>query len=166
MISSQVGQVKFITMLRNPVDRFVSDFRYQRTSGHPLFRDFIKRFPTIEDYLNSGEIDNLIARTLSEGPLDAEKIIDNVERNFSFVGFQEDYALNFSIMMRLLGTKGRPVYFEKKTEDCRDNVVNISDRLYQQIASQCSIDMELHAHFKRRFEEIKIPLLAYLRESA
>jgi hypothetical protein len=44
-------------------------------------------------------------------------------------------------------------------------MVNVTDRLYQRIASQSSIDMEFHAHFKRRFEEIRIPLLAYLRES-
>jgi len=68
-------------------------------------------------------------------------------------------------MMRLLGTKGRPTYFQRKTEDCRDNMVNVTDRLYQRIASQNSVDMEFHAHFKQRFEEIRIPLLAYLRES-
>ncbi len=165
MISSQVEHVKLVSMLRHPVDRFVSDFRYQRTPGHPLFRDFIEKFPTIEDYLDSGETDNLMARTLCEGPLDVRELIDHIERNFSFVGFQEDYALHFSLMMRLLGTKGRPTYFERKTEDCRDNMVNVTDRLYQRIANQSSIDMEFHAHFKRRFEEIRIPLLAYLRES-
>lgn len=164
IISSQFEHVRFITLLRHPVDRFISDYRYQRTPAHPTFREFIARFPTIQDYVAAQDFNNIIARTFSDELLDAQAIIRDIEKTFAFVGLQEYYDLGFAVMMRLLGTKGSPIYYERKTSDFEVTKPEITDAIRQLIARENSFDMEIYTHFKQRYAKIRKPLWGYLRE--
>lgn len=50
-IVANVPNVRPITLLREPVSRFISDYRYQRSEMHPGHAEFREQYPTIQDYL-------------------------------------------------------------------------------------------------------------------
>ena len=56
-IRSVEPTARVITLIRNPVDRIVSDFRHARTPAHPPHREFIQKYPTIYDYVDARALD-------------------------------------------------------------------------------------------------------------
>jgi hypothetical protein len=43
-----MANARFVTFLRDPVDRVVSDYRYQRSPKHPPHPQFREKYPTLE----------------------------------------------------------------------------------------------------------------------
>src|SRR5438105_2265197 len=67
-IREAVPRSKVVSILRNPVERVISDFRYARTPAHPPYKDFIKQFPTIESYVDSPASQNKMFKFLAPDP--------------------------------------------------------------------------------------------------
>jgi hypothetical protein len=114
-------------VLRDPVARLVSDFRYARTPKHPPYKDFIARFPTIEDYVQSRSSQNKMVKHL--GGSDPAEVF----KEFTFIGALELYPMSFNILFRLMNENVMPKLHERKTEGTADNKVELTADLSEQI---------------------------------
>src|SRR3712207_8209906 len=54
-IEKAAGEIRRVTMLRHPVKRVISDYRYQGSPMHPEHEGFRRRCPTLRDFLKVEE---------------------------------------------------------------------------------------------------------------
>ena len=110
-ISDELPDTRLVTMLRDPVERVVSDYRYQRSPAHPPDAEFIREVPDFAAYLRIETQQNKTARHLLPYPMVADgdpvRAIEYTLANYDFVGVQEMYALSFGILTAMIG-KPRP----------------------------------------------------------
>lgn len=144
--------VKAVVMLRDPVKRLISDYRYQSTPTHPLHGTFRAKYPTILDYADDAsshdKMFSFLARTKSESPHD---VIARVERTFSLVGLVETYPLSFRLMFRLLGEDQAPAVHTRKTSSTPENEIEIGNALNQKLRAANVRDLVIFQHFRQRF---------------
>lgn len=146
---------KVFTMLRDPVSRFVSDFRYQSTPEHPDYAAFRARFNTIEAYLEDRGEWNKMTRYLAPAPdATAQETVDHVLDTFAFVGSMETYDTSFRIMMELLGSDRAPSVFLRKTAAGQATEVVMTPALEQRIREANARDVALYDAFMARLRLI------------
>lgn len=134
---------KLFTMLREPVARVVSDYRYQRTRLHPDHAAFRLRYPTIERYLDAaGERDKMLRFLAPHGAATVAQTIDHVLDTFAFVGSIETYDTSFAVMMDLLDADRTPSRFLRKTEEA--DVVVLTPDVEARIRSLNANDVALY----------------------
>ena len=142
-------RTKFVTVLRDPVDRVISDFRYQTTPAHPPYQQFIRRFPRIEDYMELPQARNKMFRFLAIDPkASISDAISRIERELTFVGTVEAYAMSFNILFRLFGFNLMPQQHRRKTEANEHNQVRESEDLRARIRDLNELDVALYEHFR------------------
>lgn len=148
--------VKLITMLRDPVARLISDYRYQRTPAHPPFRQFIEAFPDFASYLACKPEQNKMHHYLSRYPgQPVEEVIDEVEREFTFVGTQEAYEFSCRTLFALLGRMEAPTLYARKTEDNSDNQIDGVAVMRDEIEAANALDVKIYRHFSERLEQLR-----------
>ncbi|HEX8234172.1 MAG TPA: sulfotransferase family 2 domain-containing protein [Caulobacteraceae bacterium] len=157
-IKAAIPSTKLVTVIRDPVARVISDFRYQRTPAHPPHQDFIRRFPTIWDFIEHGPSRNKIARHLApDFRAPAEQIVRDVAAAMAFIGAVEMYPLSFSLMFKLMGQERRPKLHVRKTEARPENDVEVTPALRQRISELNQIDEAIYGYvvttLKRRRKE-------------
>jgi Sulfotransferase family len=136
---------RFVTFLRDPVARVISDYRYARTPAHPTHRTFIDRFPRIEDYVVAKQTRNKMARfLLPRSMTDAAEIEAFVATRLAFVGLLELYPMSFNILTRLLGADTMPSEHQRKTERTPDNAVDEDAGLRHLIVEHNAVDRLLY----------------------
>lgn len=145
-IRAAIPRTKLTTFVRDPVDRVVSDYNYQRTERHPAHGEFRARYPRLEDYVEAAER-NKVFLHLSLGPDEpVPALIARVEREFAFVGVVELYEMSFWILMQLLGVAARPRFRERTgAADAPDAPVDAAMRTA--IATHNAADAAIFRHF-------------------
>lgn len=152
-IEAGVVNPRLVTMLRDPVARVVSDYRYQRTPAHPPHRSFIERYPRFEAYLESRESQNKMTAFLRRDPQQSvDDIVADINRSFAFVGITELYTLSFRLLTALLGAVAAPALHERRTDSNDDNQIPNLEALRPRIAELNRFDMAIYQHFRRRLE--------------
>ena len=142
-------RTKFVTVLRDPVDRVISDFRYQTTPAHPPYQQFIRRFPRIEDYMELPQARNKMFRFLAMDPTASiADAINRIEHELTFVGTVEAYEMSFNILFRLFGFNLMPQQHRRKTEANEHNEVRESEELRRRIGNLNDLDVALYEHFR------------------
>lgn len=158
---------RMVTMLRHPADRLISDFRYARTPMHPPYQEFIKRYPTIQDYIAAPESADKMAVFLESTPNQpAKDLIAELEQTFSFVGLTEMYPLTRRTLFSLLNINAGPVEHKRKTEDTADNRVEVTAELREQIIKANPRDMALYRHFRAGWVAQREKLVEHLKQRA
>jgi len=148
--------VKLITMLRDPVARLISDYRYQRTPAHPPYRQFIEAFPDFASYLACKPEQNKMHHYLSRYTgQPVEEVIEEVEREFTFVGTQELYEFSCRLLFTLLGRLEAPLIYARKTEANEQNRVDEGAVLRDEIEAANSLDVQIYRHFAARLESLR-----------
>lgn len=140
-------KTKTFTFLRNPVDRVVSDFRYQRTPMHPPHEKFIEDFPTIEKYVEAPRSQNKMARFLTDvnKATSNEEIVDNIINEFEFIGTLEMYPMSFHCVTQLSCGEGKfPKLHARKTPDNSVTHVDRTPELNQLIRENNKLDILLY----------------------
>lgn len=136
---------KTFTMLRDPVGRVISDFRYQSTPQHPDYAVFRARYPSIEAYLDApGEGDKMMRYLRPHAAADVAETIAHVLETFVFVGSMETYDTSFAVMMELLGANRAPSVFLRKTEDRQATDVRLTPELESRIRAANARDLALY----------------------
>lgn len=144
---------RIVTFLRDPVARTISDYRYQRTPAHPLHADFIRRFPTIADYVRAEPSrDKMWKRLVARPTEDVAAGLELIERNVTFVGLVERYELSVSVLFRLFGVEVLPEAHVRRTQDTGENRVENTPDLSALILDMNRKDAALHAHFSALLE--------------
>lgn len=152
-----------VTILREPVARVVSDFRYMRTPAHPSHQQAITEFPRFEDYLADPRSQNKMFRFLRRNPkATLEETIEDLEKRFVLVGTLDHYALCGRVLFRLLGEDRAPQLHTRKTESRAENEIPNLEALRPQVLLCNALDQAIYTHFTARLEAVRERLEAWL----
>lgn len=157
------SRYRYMTVLRNPVERVISMYYYMRSKNCPD-PDKRKYFSamTLHDYVSNNEYNyfsdiwhkswtcstyNLQTRMLA-GDLnrcDLKKAINNLNSFFQVVGITERFAGTLKVINKNFGWNIRPGRKENITPD-KPALKDIPDKILQLIRSKNEMDMELYSH--------------------
>jgi hypothetical protein len=169
-IRGAVPRVRPVTLMRQPVSRFISDYRYQRSPMHPGHEDFRRSFPKIEDYLAQPGEWNKTATYLIPPELrrvgNEQACIEHVLDRYLFVGIQEMYPLSLRMVTTLAGSPARPGAKHRVNAPTPENSVELTPELDRLIRSRNALDMSLYEYFSRHLAAVRTQLIAYLDEHA
>ena len=155
----------YITFLRDPVDRVISDYYYVlRTPSHDYHEPVATDGYSLSDYVKSGVTfytNNLHARLISgEGehvpfgectPAMAEKAIRNLEEHSSVVGLTEYFDESIILMKQRLGWS-LPFYRVQNSTSNRPEKDEISESDRALIREYNAIDQTLYTYARERFK--------------
>lgn len=159
-------RVRLVTMLRDPVERVISDFRYQRTPKHAGHEQFIERFPSFESYLESPLSHNRQFEFLRRGPeADTAAVIADLESHYAFVGLTEMYPLARHLLLALIGIEdAQPPETRNRTEARAENEIPGLDALRPRIRELNAQDEAIYEHFRAGLRAQREPLQKFLRQ--
>lgn len=147
---------KLFTILRDPVARFISDYRYQRTSQHPGFEAFRKQFPRIEDYLGDlGQRNRMWQYLAPTADATVARTVDHLLGRYTFVGLLEMYPLSFRVLMRLLGQDREPTMHLRRTSAAEAGEMAMTPALLETIREGNSKDVELYDAVHQRLKNVR-----------
>jgi hypothetical protein len=150
-IREAVPRSRVISILRNPVERVISDFRYARTPAHPPYKEFIKQFPTIESYVDSPASQNKMFKFLAPDPeIRMAELFEFIDETVSFIGLTEMYPMSFNIVMQLFGLNRLPTSHKRKTEPTKYNQVVRTPELLNRIKDANARDFAMFRFVKER----------------
>lgn len=159
-------RTRIVSVLRDPVRRVISDYRYQRTPAHPLHAAFVRQYSTVEEYARAERSQNKMFGRLAVRPTgDISAAIELIERTACFVGLVEKYAMSVDIMFRLFGADVLPQAHLRPTQDTPDNRVEVTPDLAALIRDLNPSDAALYDHFRALLERHQ-PEWDSLRRSA
>ncbi|MBW6396659.1 sulfotransferase family 2 domain-containing protein [Roseomonas sp. HJA6] len=157
-IRAAAPQTRLFTYLRDPVSRFISDYRYQRSPMHPGHEAFRREVPTIEAFLARGWTANQMTQYLLP--------LDHLLDTFEFVGLQDDYDTSFRILTRLIGIQREPSLRERTNPPTQDNPADIDPTLAARIEAAHAFDRSLFEELRRRLDMVKDDLAAWILQRA
>jgi hypothetical protein len=166
-IADAVPRTRPVTLLREPVSRFISDYRYQRSAMHPGHEAFAAAYPSIEDYLRLEGDWNKTTRTLvpaairERGDMDAcaAWLVDH----YAFVGIQEMYELSLHVLSWFAGKPCRPTVRKRINTPTPDNNVELTPELDAEIRARNMMDVALYEAIAPRFAGVAGALGDYLQ---
>ncbi|MDA0989486.1 MAG: sulfotransferase family 2 domain-containing protein [Verrucomicrobia bacterium] len=158
---------RYMTMLRDPVDRVVSNYYFILASpNHRLHADVAGRNLSLRDYVESGvnvQIDNGQVRALSgmgvglgdpiaygactESLL--ARAMATVDRDMAFVGLTEKFDESLLLMGRQLGWQ-KLTYARRKVTRDRPSVRDIPADVRQVIEARTALDQKLYEHVQEK----------------
>jgi hypothetical protein len=164
-IVAAIPGVKPVTMLRDPLKRVISDYRYQRSPMHPLSAEVIRKAPDFAAFLDLPGPRNRMAKHLV--PLEMirrerlEESVAYVMDRFAFVGLQEAYALSFRLLTALI--TGAPVQpTEKRRVNEEGEAVELTPELEALARARNAVDCAIYEALAQRFAGIRSDLEAWL----
>jgi len=164
-LRAAIPGIRCFTVLRNPINRIVSDYRYQRSQMNQARDAFIATTPDFETYIARKHVHNKSSVALVPKPLvDAGKtaeVIDYVMNNFAFVGLQEMYPLGLRTLTSLMGNP-RAAEAKVRVNTEADNQVNMTPELEAELKKLNAIDFALWQAITQRWRTIRDPLRDYL----
>ncbi len=161
--------LRTFSMLRQPVARIISDYRYQCSAMNTGREAFIKNTPDFATYVARKHVHNKTATALVPKPIvdagDGEAAVQYVLEHFSFVGLQEMYPLALRTVTTLMGTPRTPearVRVNTETE----NAVTLSAAEEAELKQLNSVDVALFQAFTQKWRGIREDLRGYLTQRA
>lgn len=159
--------VRRVTMLRQPVRRVVSDYRYQCSPMHPGNEAFRRSFPTFESYLEQPGEQNKATRYLVPEQImatqDPGACVDHIIQRYHFVGLQEMYPLAFRLLFSLLGERRSPT-MQIRVNEGGDSLAN-DPAVIARVEARNALDVAVYKALLDRWRTIREPLLAYLNDA-
>lgn len=156
-IGARLPETRFVTFLRDPVQRIVSDYRYQRSPKHPVHAEFIDRMPTLEHYIQVVPEQNKMAQHLVPlsilGHADPAECVDSVMRNYAFVGIQDMYPVSVRTLTTLLGNPLWPKLRQNVNED--GDAATVTPDMANTIRALNPIDTALYDHFAGKLGAVR-----------
>lgn len=159
------GPSTYLTLLRDPVNLVVSQYRYVlRTPGHRLHDLVTSRDMTLEEYIKRGvslETDNSQTRAISGDVTTPygectdrmlEEAKRNIERRFSVVGLTERFDETLILLRAAFGWR-KLCYTPVKVSPDRDRRPEVPAATRSVIGEQNRFDLELYAFALDRFDE-------------
>ena len=93
---SQPFKVSFVTYLREPISRLLSDYFYSVSKVHTSQVAFLNQYPTFETYLaDVGQINKQLAYLQPTDNASVADTFECLEKDFAFVGITEQFETHF-----------------------------------------------------------------------
>jgi hypothetical protein len=156
----------FITMVRHPVDRIISEFYFILESpDHPQRQILLDKNMDLAAFVKSGfreSLNNYQTKYLStlrcpepEGyyPEVLKNAQQNATEKFELIGLTERFDESILLFMHHFGWK-MPYYVKSRVTRIRPRMEDIPDRILELIHETNRMDVELYDFAKRQFEQV------------
>lgn len=157
---SAFDSVRLITMLRAPMDRLKSDYRYQVSEDNPLHASVKEKYPTFQEFYRDPVNHNIIYKYLCRDyDRDVTETIKFVEDRFTFVGVQEMYPISIRLLFALFGMRAQPQLrlresaSRPESEALKRSVDEIAEADSEEIVGLNSLDFRLYDYFREKLSE-------------
>ena len=168
MIRAQVPDLRCFTMLRHPVARIVSDYRFQRSAMNQAREDFVARTPSFAEYAARPYVHNKMAAHLVPRALfergDVAECVQYILQNYAFVGLQEMYPLALRMLTTLMGETRAPSVSARVNPETEASRVVLSEADEQDLLGRNRLDLGIYRAFLTRWRDIRPALRLYLKE--
>lgn len=157
--SSLVGSTEYITMLRKPIERVISNYYYvARSPEHRHYETVTgEKGMSLYEYVSSGVnevLDNQMVRSMtSDDEISGRKLLQRAKENwdewFGFVGLVERFDESLLLAKERYGWGG--VFYRKRnvTRD-RPSREDLPERVVDEIEARNRLDTELYEYGKER----------------
>jgi len=141
--------VKCATIIRDPLDRLVSNYLYNTSDRHPQCDAFTQKFPDLESYAAKLPFDYQLFTMI--GPTwNFEHALERLEQTYSFIGVTEHLAASLSHFAVSHGLDG--------LQEHRENIgtkapPEVSDAVRNMVAEKSGGDQALHDLVKGYFAQ-------------
>jgi hypothetical protein len=143
-IRTELPDTRFFTLLREPVARVVSDYRYCLTPSHPTHEDFAAQFPTITDFIRHPKGQNVTSLYLAPKLDTADSVVESVLQGFEFIGVMELYDVSMSMIFQLMGLTHIPTRRVNETMSTDLNAIEVTEAVREEILARNAIDDALY----------------------
>jgi hypothetical protein len=152
-IRTELPDVRFFTLLRDPVARVVSDYRYCLTPKHPAHEQFAEQFPTLSDFAQHPASQNLMAKYLAEDwQAGDEAVIESVLAGFDFIGVMEMYEMSVSMVFRMADVVHVSNEHRNQTVPTDRNALEIEAAVHEEIRRCNAVDSALYQSVRNLLE--------------
>lgn len=140
--------MKCATILRDPIDRLVSNYNYNCSDKHPARESFMARFPTIKDF--ALDVPHDVQLTQAVGLVGSfEGALEKLTRHYSFIGVTERLPQSLAHLSRSHGLPDIQEYHAnagtRPADGLRDQVVEL-------VRERNHNDIKLHALMTRLYD--------------
>ena len=134
------------TVVRDPVERVISDYRYSRSEAHPDHAAVRHRYPDLQCFARDPKQQDKTWRMLAppRAVLDDGTLGDLLDR-FAFVGRVETLERDFAFLTALVGPPRRMRARANRTEATRETAVEVDEGLRREIRALNAQDEALVA---------------------
>jgi hypothetical protein len=156
------GECRYITMMRHPYDRLVSQYYYlnvrKQKLGEPVtdmsLEDFLEQEPfqaTMQLHLIAGgdDMSSTLNQPATEGTL--QRAIDHIDRHFEVVGDLARYDESVLLMKRRLGWS-RAYYTRQNTNPGHPKFADLPASTQQTIRAACALEVTLYEYIQQRLD--------------
>lgn len=166
MICQALPGVRPVTLLRDPLARLISDYRYQRSPMHPLHAEVVAKAPDFAAFLDLPGPRNRMAKHLVPMPMirrgQTAAAVAHVMERFAFVGLQERYDLSFRMLTALIA--GAPVApTERRRVNEEGERVEVTPALERLARERNAMDWAIYDAVATRFAAIADRAETWLR---
>jgi hypothetical protein len=166
IIRRAIPNTRCFTMLRNPVARIISDYRYQRSELNVARADFVARTPDFAAYVARPFVHNKTAIALVPRPIvlagDGPAAVEYVMKNYDFVGLQEMYPLSFRAVTTLMGHPRASEVKIRVNAPTEENQVVLNADEDAELRKLNAVDIALFQAFTQKWKPIRDDLRNYL----
>ena len=148
MVREALPYASVFTVLRDPVARVISDYRYSSTPKHPPYKEFIERFPTMWKLVGGREA--------------TEEGITRIFNRYLFIGLVEDLTLHFEFLTGLLGCPKTIATRANVTQSSDSNKVELTDALRARIEAANAEDMAFYTAVAARLADKREEMVEFV----
>lgn len=141
-----VPDSRVFTVLRDPVERLVSEYRYIRTPAFPRHEEMVVKYPDFESYIDDPNSQNKQWFFINgKNPAEpTDKAIRAVLNRYIFVADMSRLDDCFEYISGIAGFPKRTSSHVNKTKDTSSNSVSMSPDLRQRIEDANALDVALY----------------------
>ncbi len=165
-----IPELRCYSMLRNPIARIISDYRYQRSDMNVARAGFIAKTPDFATYVARPFVHNKTALALVPRPMvmagDNDGAVDYVMNNYAFIGLQEMYPLCLRALTTLMGHPRIAEARVRVNPESEDNKVTLSPAEDAELRRLNAVDIAIVTAFTNKWRGIRDDLRAYLTQRA
>lgn len=160
------GPCTYVTLLRHPIERVVSDYHYvHRTPSHPKHEVVRQEDVDLAAAVRSGimpMLENGQTRVLSGWwgeygecpPEAADRAMENIDRHVAVAGVTERFDESLLLMRRELGwSRRKTLYVSRNVSSDRPRVEDLPEETVDVIEEHNRVDMELYRRVRTRLDE-------------
>nr|WP_272506048.1 sulfotransferase family 2 domain-containing protein [Salinibacter ruber] len=158
------GPLQYLTFVREPVSRVISDYYYvRRTPDHDFYDPVVTENYSLADYVVSGitiYTNNVQTRMISGIGRDVDfgdctsdmldRALHNLDEHFAGIGLTERFDESVTLMQRKLGWS-LPMYKTRNRTKKRPGRAEIPDATRTLIREHNALDLKLYQYAKERF---------------
>ncbi|MEP3299387.1 MAG: sulfotransferase family 2 domain-containing protein [Pseudoruegeria sp.] len=157
-------RAQVFTFLRDPIERFISEYRYARTSRYPAHKEFAVRYPDIDAYIEDDVSHNKLWKFIVPSATEATpKNIRAIFDRYAFIGLVEEFGPHFSYFSGLSGYPKVPSVRTNTTNNTVDNMIADTADLRARIAKVNQKDVALYTAVRRVLDPAREDMAAYCK---